>query len=121
MLPCLHFRVLLCLELFVEGEGLFPARGVLAGLLRKSVEVFLSMTPDLGAGPRTNMILNFLPVLAEEGQTLDKLEVLLVGPSALKLDHVEDGVDAMLGLVFHLSFGFINTLFVYFDIKIGNE
>lgn len=67
------------------------------------------------------MVLNFLPVLTEEAETLDKLEVLLVSPSALELDHVEDGVDAMLRLVFHLSFGFINLLFVYFDIKIGNE
>ena len=76
------------------------------------------MTPDLGTGSRCDVVFYFLPVLAEETQAFYKLKMLLLGPSALELDAVEDGVHAMLGLIFHLSFGFINQVFVYFDIKI---
>jgi hypothetical protein len=76
------------------------------------------MTPDLGAGPGRNMVFYFLPVLAEETQAFYKFEMFLLGPSSLELHAVEDGVHAVLGLIFHLSFGFINQFFVYFDIKI---
>ena len=59
------------------------------------------------------MFLDFPPVFSEEAKALNEFQMLILSPSALKLDSIKDGVNALLGIFFHLSFAFVSQVFVY--------
>ena len=76
----------LALTFFLQlSELLFMSKFRIGRALVKSVEVFLCVTPDLGARSRAYVLLNLSPVLAEEGKTFNKLEVFLGSPTPLEL------------------------------------